>query len=158
MRFTYRPYPTRRPAPTLGGLSIRYKPVLTVTATTPAGSWVHPCLVDSGADDSIFPETTARRLGIDLTTAPQGDSVVVGGQVFSCRYALVRLSISDGIERYEWETLVGFLPAPMRWPLLGLTGFFQFFEVTLSGERQEVTIVPSAAFPGVIARPPSAGP
>jgi hypothetical protein len=131
---------------------------VSVTAAGPAGSWIHACLVDSGADDTILPESTARHLGIDLTNAPQGDSAVVGGQVLSCRYALVRLSISDGVERYEWETLVGFLPARMRWPLLGLTGFFQFFEVTFSADRQAIEILPMSAFPGVISLPPSGGP
>jgi len=158
IRFAYRRLPVSRPVLPLGGISYREKPALSVTVVTPVQRWVHASMVDSGADDTIFPDSVATFLGIDLTNAPQGDALHVGGQSVAYRYARVGLSISDGMERYEWEAIVGFLPAPLRYGLLGLAGFLEFFEVTLSGERKEVVIVPSATFPGIISRLPSGGP
>lgn len=158
MQFPFRRMSTRRPVPPLGGVSFRYKPLLHATAAGPAGSLIHLCMVDSGADDSIFPEATAHALGIDLTNAPEGDAVPIGGQPVTYRFAPLRLSVSDGTQRCEWEALVGFIARPLRYAFLGLTGFFQFFDVTLSAEKREFVVVPSPSFPGIISLPPSGGP
>jgi hypothetical protein len=38
--------------------------------------------------------------------------------------------------------------APLRWALLGHTGFLEFFDVQLLGARREVILFPNQAFAG----------
>jgi hypothetical protein len=114
----------------------------------PAGGWARDCLLDSGADDTIFPVTAAQALGINLTGAPVGRASQAGGAVIQYPYAAVTLRISDGRESCEWVATVGFVRARLRWPLLGQAGFLQFFDVTLLGARRETVLTPNASFPG----------
>jgi hypothetical protein len=148
MRFAYLPVTVRRPVYPLGGSTIRHYPVFSVAVGGPSGEWSRDCLVDSAADDTIFPITVARKVGIDLSNAPVGEARQVGGVILSYRYAQVTLRISDGLETCEWPAIVGFLDQPMRWALLGQTGFFQFLDVHLRGGRREVILTPDVAFPG----------
>jgi len=56
--------------------------------------------------------------------------------------------LSDGIEAYEWEAIVGFIDKPLHWPLLGHAGFLDFFDVNLLGHGRETILTPNPAFPG----------
>ena len=148
MRFPYRAMPMRQPVPPLGGSRTRHYPIVPVFLAGPAGGWARDCLVDSGADDTLFPDAAAQILGINLTGAPAGSASQVGGAPIHYPYASVTLRISDGQESCEWVTLVGFAKNLPRWPLLGQTGFLQYFDVTLFGARKEVFLTPNATFPG----------
>ena len=63
MIFTYLPLPTRKPVPSLGGASVRYRPILPIRVFGPLGSRLIDGCVDSGSDDTIFPLSLARKLG-----------------------------------------------------------------------------------------------
>jgi hypothetical protein len=63
-------------------------------------------------------------------------------QVFSS------LLLSYGYETCEWDAIVGFSATPMRWALLGHSGFLEFFDVQLLGARREIIIIPNTAFAG----------
>src|SRR5262245_52938491 len=103
----------------------REYPVFDLGVATPTLSVACDSLIDSGSDDTILPIWVAQRLGIDLTTAPQGDAHPVGSQPVTYRYATVELRISDGVEGCSWPAVVGFVDVPMRWGLLGRTGFLE---------------------------------
>jgi hypothetical protein len=148
MRFSYRRLLTLKPVYPLGGVSARYKPILTATIASPLGNWASACLVDSGADDTVFPDTIAHQLGIDLSGAPEGESFQAAGQPVTYRYAPVRFHLSDGMETCDWDAIVGFVAAAMRWPLLGHAGFLQFFDVTFLGHAQELILAPNPSFSG----------
>ena len=148
MRFSYRRLLTLKPVHSLGGVSARYKPILPATIASPLGNWASACLVDSGADDTVFPESIAQQLGLDLSSAPEGESFQAAGQPVTYRYAPVRFHLSDGTEACEWEAIVGFIAAAMRWPLLGHAGFLQFFDVTFLGNARELFLTPNPSFPG----------
>jgi hypothetical protein len=112
--------------------------------------------IDSAADDTVFPPHWATRLGIDLGTAPRGQARVVGGSIIQVSFAPVTLLLSDGYETCTWDAVVGFSAAPMRWALLGHSGFLEFFDVQLLGARRETLIHPNTSFVGqhsVIAAP-----
>src|SRR5262245_13793637 len=68
--FPFRVYNTGRPIPSLGGATLRHKPVISLYAFGPKGVGAAPVLVDSGCDDVILPVTVARRIGVDLTNSP----------------------------------------------------------------------------------------
>src|SRR5436189_97971 len=85
-------------------------------------------LHDAAADDTVFPPHWATRLGIDLASAPKGQAQVVGGSVIQVSFAPVSLLLSDGYETCQWDASVGFSAKPMRWALLGHSGFLEFFD------------------------------
>ena len=108
----------------------------------------------TAADDKVFPLQVARLLGIDLSNAPMGSAAQAGGTVLTYRYAPVHLRLSDGVEAFEWDAIVGFLDRPgMRRALLGHSGFLDFFDVLLRGEAKEAIVTPNGAFPGQKVRP-----
>jgi hypothetical protein len=148
MRFPYLARIAPQPVYPLGGATVRHYPVFSATVTGPASSLSRDGLLDSGADDTIFPSALANQLGIDLRNAPVGTARAISGSAFSYRYAHVTLRISDGSESCEWPAVVGFLDLPIHWALLGQTGFLQFFDVQLLGARQEVVLAPNANFVG----------
>ena len=100
------------------------------------------------ADDTVFPEEIAAKVGLNLTNAPQGSASGVGMGTVPLRYAIVGLRITDGRETREWRAWVGFTAAPLRRPLLGFAGFLQFFEASFRGDREEVELTINALYPG----------
>lgn len=158
MIFTYMPLPTRRPVPSLGGAMLRYRPIVPVGVSGPLGLRFVDSCVDCGSDDTIFPLSLARKLGIDLAGAPRGESHPVGGAIVPYLYAAVTLRVSDGVETCEWQATVGFVDLPLRWALLGHAGFLDFFDTDLRGARHEVFLTPSSAFAGTHAIRPTCSP
>lgn len=148
MRFPYQPRPTRQAVYPLAGSHTRYYPLVPVFLSGPNGGWTRDCLLDSGSDDTIFPETAAVALGIDLSGAPATSARQAGGAVIQYFYASATLRISDGKESCAWAAILGFTNYPLRWPLLGQTGFLQFFDGTLFGARRDLILTPNTTFSG----------
>ena len=148
MKFPYLGLPTRRPITSLGGISTRHRPLIPIPIVGPSGSRTLDASIDSGSDDTLFPEYLASRLGIDLSVAPEGLSSAIGAAAVSYRYALVTLRLCDGYEEFIWDSIVGFVAAPMRWAVLGHAGVLQFLDVQLLGARLETILTPNSTFPG----------
>jgi hypothetical protein len=148
MIFPYLPLPTKMPVPSLGGASVRYRPIVPVRIFGPLGSRLFDGCLDCASDDAIFPVSLARKLGIDLRGAAQGEARPVGGTVVPYSYATVTLRLSDGVETCEWQALVGFVDLPLRWALLGHAGFLDFFDTDLRGARREACLTPNTLFAG----------
>jgi hypothetical protein len=132
----------------LGGRMGRPRPVVTVGVLGPTGSWTGTALLDTGSDDTVFPEDVAALIGLDLTNAPTGSASGVGMVAAPIRYAEVRLRLTDGNEFREWPARVGFTPTPLKRGLLGFAGFFQFFTATFDGERELVELSVNSLYPG----------
>jgi len=141
---------TRLPVPSLGGISIRYRPVLAVRLTGPQDTTLVDGLLDTGADDTVFEEWHATYMGIDVRQAPERQVALAGRpQPVRCRYAPVQLRITDGIqETYEWTAVVGFVAGRLHYSLLGQAGFLQYFRADFDGEGREVVLTPKPTFPG----------
>src|SRR5262245_14470333 len=107
------------PLPSLGGGQQRYRPLLVVQLTGPGNSILRDGLLDTGSDDTVFPEDAAAKIGIDLSNAPRITVHLAGRGALPCRFAKARLRITDYIETYEWDAVVGFAPVSFRNPLLG---------------------------------------
>ena len=148
MIFPYLALPTKGPVAPLGGAMIRYRPILPVRVFGPLGSRLLDGCIDCGSDDTIFPLSIARKLGIDLTGAFQGEASPIGGTTVPYSYAAVTLRVSDGIETCEWQAMVGFVDLPLRWALLGHAGFLDFFDTELRGARREAFMTPNSMFRG----------
>ncbi len=119
-----------------------------VTLIGPTGTHLDRALIDTGSDDTVFPEAVAARVGIDLTGAPSRTAAGVGRVPAPLRYAEVTLRLTDGVEFREWRAWVGFTAAALRQPLLGYAGFLQFFTAVFDGEHEEVELTVNALYPG----------
>jgi hypothetical protein len=105
-------------------------------------------LLDTGSDDTVFPERVAARIGVDLTHAPTGGASGVGGGTALLRYAEVVLRLSDGREHRQWTARVGFTSAPLKRPLFGFAGFLQYFTASFHGDREEVELTINRLYQG----------
>jgi hypothetical protein len=149
VNFPYLVGRARTPQPSLGGSLLRPRPIAAVRILGPSSSFLRDSLLDTGADDTIFPEWVAAVIGLDLTHAETRDIGLVGRRPLPCRYSPVRLRISAGPRAtYEWPAVVGFVALPIRRPLLGFAGFFQFFDATFRGANQDVILTANRSFPG----------
>jgi hypothetical protein len=150
MRISYMPVVSPRPILSLGGGIFHYRPVVRVRLTGPRDSGVWDCLLDTGADETMFREDLAAFIGIDLTGAEERQIKLVGRPAsVRCRYAAVQLQITDGRrETYEWMAVIGFAATPLKYNLIGHGGFLQFFDAEFRGADRAVVLIPNASFPG----------
>jgi hypothetical protein len=148
MRFLYKHLSTQSPAIALGGRWVRPRPIISVTIIGPNDSRLREGLLDTGSDDTVFPEHLAATLGIDLSSAPIGSMQTANRTRARVRYAPVRLRITAGIEQREWPAWVGFTAVPLKQPLLGFAGFLQFFTATFHGDREQVELAINSLYSG----------
>jgi hypothetical protein len=137
-----------RPAFTQGGRWVRPQPLIHVALVGPTGTRPVRGILDTAADDTVFPDYVAARMGLDLTGAPTGASSGVGRVPVPLRYAQVKLRAASGGEFREWPAWVGFTSIPIRYPLLGFAGFLQYFTATFHGDREEVELAVNRLYPG----------
>jgi hypothetical protein len=147
VKFTLRAYRSPTPIPSLGGGTIRYKPVIPMTIIGPQSQETPFVLVDPGSDDIVFPMALAQRIGVDLVQAPQRHSQGVGTSApVPVVYGPVILVLSDSAQTVRWRATVGFVAVELRFSLFGIAGGLQFFRTTLDGVR-EVELIPDASLP-----------
>jgi hypothetical protein len=103
--------------------------------------------LDTGSDDTVFPERLAALIGVDLSNAPIGQNRTANMALVTVRYAQIILRITNGVQRREWPAWVGFTSAVSR-PLLGFAGFLQFFTATFHGDREQVELTFNSLYPG----------
>jgi hypothetical protein len=100
------------------------------------------CLLDSGATAVRLGIHVAELCGIDLAGAEERQ-LAAGGQLVAARMAPVTLRIGDGTDDYAWEASVWFCePWTPAFGLLGLTGFFDQFDVTISSYAERIELKP----------------
>ena len=129
MRFAFRDIPD----PGTGG--VRPCPVVDVVVE---GLDVAPqaCLLDSGATAVRFGAHVAEICGIELREAPR-IRLAVGGALVTALMAEVTLEIGDGSQQYAWSAPAWFCdPWAPSFGLLGLTGFFDHFTVTIAAYEE----------------------
>lgn len=135
MRFPFRQIPD--PV----GTGVRPRPIVDVVVE---GLELAPqaCLLDSGASAVRMGAYVAELAGLDLTDAPR-TTIAVGGALVSGRMMEVALEVSDGRSSYQWTAPVWFCePWRPSFGLLGLTGFFDHFEVTMAAYEEWLTLKP----------------
>ncbi len=135
MRFGFRELPDP------GQEKVRGRPLVDVVVE---GLDIAPqaCLLDSGATAIRFGVYVAELCGVDLTDAPE-KPLAVGGAVVSARMAEVNLLVTDGSDSYTWDAPVWFCdPWVPAFGLLGLTGFFDQFQVTIASYDEWVELTP----------------
>ncbi|MGC2373260.1 MAG: hypothetical protein WA484_05240 [Solirubrobacteraceae bacterium] len=135
MRFHFRQIPD--PV----GTGVRPRPIVDVVVE---GLELAPqaCLLDSGAGAVRMGAHVAELAGIEIGDAPR-TTIAVGGALVVGRVAEVALEVSDGRSSYQWAAPVWFCePWRPAFGLLGLTGFFDHFEVTVAAYEEWLTLTP----------------
>jgi hypothetical protein len=148
MRFRYKHIRTGRLIPSLGGRTVRPRPLIDILLIGPADNRVRPALLDTGADDTIFSDSLAGLLGVDLSNAQAGSASMAGAGAVLLRYADVMLRLTDGREWCEWQATVGFTPTRLVHPILGFAGCLQFFLAAFEGDREEVELTANSLYRG----------
>lgn len=116
------------------------RPVLDVVVGG-ASEVLVPCLVDSGAMNTLLPRWVADVAGIDWTDSPPL-ALGVGGARTDARLLPTVLTVGE----YSWEAEVAFCdPWPRSWGLLGQRSFFRYFVVTFRTADFELEIAPVPA-------------
>lgn len=146
--FPYQPLKAKKPVVSLNGRTSRPKPLIPITVIGPTGTSLEAALLDPGADDTVFPETVAQKVGLDLAQAPEGEAAGVGGVAVRLRYAEVTLRLATNTERREWRTWVAFTAAKLNRPLLGFAGCLQFFDALFLGQQEQVELTVNGLYPG----------
>ncbi len=126
---------------------VRPKPIIPITLFGPTGQDRTVVLVDSGADDVVFPMRSATVLGIPFGGLPQGQAMGVGGKPLPLVYAPVILELDDGNEVCRWRATVAFSTAMRRYGLLGIAGGLQYNRTTIDVEALQVELIATASLP-----------
>src|SRR5438270_777821 len=139
MQFPYQDEPLRgSPPPSLPTTAtVRWRPLIPVTVIGPMGNrrFFPRALLDPGSDDTVLPLAIAGLLGLTLR-ADTGHGLRWRGQGFPLRFGDVTLELCDGLQVWRWSAVVGFSPAPLRYPILGICGCLQFFDARFLGEKR----------------------
>ena len=147
MRFPFKQVAYSRSFVTLGGRTVRPRPIVTISLVGPLRTLPEQARIDSGSDDTLFPERVAAQMGLDLTGAPVEIHQTQGLGSLRIRYSQVKLRLTDGVEFREWPAWVGFAAGLSR-AVLGFSGFLQFFTTTIHGETEIVELDTNPLFPG----------
>ncbi len=78
LRFPYQTIPVGHSVVPLGGRWVRPRPIVAVSIFGPMSSRVRDAILDTAADDTVFRETLAMQIGLDLSKAPTGVGSGVG--------------------------------------------------------------------------------
>jgi len=153
--FPLRPYRLKVPTPSLGGSMVRYKPVVPLSIIGPGGQVTHPALVDTGADDVVFPANVAAHIGVDLTAALPGEARGLGGsKPVPLLYAPTILLLADATQSCRWRAMIAFTQAPLRFAIFGIAGGLEFFRTTLDVVDREIVLLPKSSLPTTTAGAP----
>ena len=93
-------------------------------------------LIDSGADDCLFPIGLAKLLGLELRPQNVGQYVGIGPGEMTALFHTVTLEIGD----WSLPLYAGFLDSPRAPALLGQNGFFSEFEVRFNLRKEAIEL------------------
>lgn len=148
MKFPLAPFFLRVPVPGRGGRLMRYRPVIRIGIVGPKAEVQTRVLVDTGADDIVFPWDIASQIGVDLTGAAQ---LTATGPTSSTPATLVFtpviLRLWDGHDSAWWRATVGFTRAPLRIALFGIAGGLEHFKTILTFSSRELELLPESSLP-----------
>jgi hypothetical protein len=152
LHFAYLPEPLAGPSPPSlpAGSAVRWRPLVPVRIRGPLGQarYFPRALLDSGADDTIFPIDVAAVLGIVLGPGP-AQAIRWRGQPYALHFGPAELELSDETGAlWRWPAVIGFSSAPIRYPILGNAGCLCFFDALFLGENRRVELDTNVSYPG----------
>lgn len=148
MKFPYREYISVFPG--TGDYRLILRPVITIRiiGTKSEARW--DALVDSGADETLFPMSLADVLGLELDQQLTSEAVGISGDRLKILYGDVELRIECDNETIAWKTTVGFVDfgkASDEVIILGHGGCLDYFTAIFDGEDAELELVANLLLP-----------
>ncbi|MEX2316243.1 MAG: hypothetical protein WD669_03760 [Pirellulales bacterium] len=110
---------------------------------------VYDALVDTGADNIIFPLSIARELKIATKIALGPSATTFGGEQIPLTYADIPLELSQNEVALRWLARVYFFDFPEGQPetlVVGHEGFLNFFTAIFDGEQTLLNLEPNPDF------------
>lgn len=130
------------------GTTQRWRPLVPITLCAANDVWhIGTALVDTGSADTIFPLDALDWLG--LQPLPSGHQLLWRGLPHPMRFATVEMELNDGKSAYMWSAVVAFSSARTRYPLLGMAGCLEFFDLRFGGASRIVQFESNQTFPGM---------
>lgn len=149
MKFPYKLYRvTKAPSVPEGMI---WRPRIPVLIIGPTGELRIEALIDTGSDQTIFPQVDMSRIGADIDADRK--SQVRGLASHEEELSLgksIKLGLQLDNETYVWPAMVWLSNAADSPALLGRSGFLEYFDVTFYGKKLEVELKPTSGFPGVV--------
>jgi hypothetical protein len=149
MRFNYTTIISS--APDTADLVVIFRPEVLITVHGPKGSGDFLALVDTGADNTILPESIAHALGIPLVAGKGPPATAFGGQEIALSYADVQLELVHPDETLRWLARVYFVAddGDKETLILGHQGFLDYFTATFRGEECVLDLEANSYLPRV---------
>jgi hypothetical protein len=150
MRFPYREYLSVFPGANDYRLILR--PVITIRIIGPKSEARWDALVDTGADETLFPISLANLLGVELDQRQTSEAAGISGDRLKIYYGEVDIQIELDQQTVAWRTVVGFVDfgsVDDEVIILGQGGCLDFFTATFDGEQAELELVPNSLLPSV---------
>ncbi len=152
LRFQYvqsRPWEDAPPPTLPPGETAFWRPFVPVAIRGPSGvcqaDEARVGLVDTGADDTIFTQIVAKKIGVKFLKVRGSHWIRWRGNRYKARYGEVRLELTD--TPLSWPAIVAFIDAPMDYALLGHAGFLQFMNVTCFGQDRIIEMETNPSYP-----------
>lgn len=148
MKFPYREYVSVFPGTCDYRLILR--PIITIRIAGARMDARWDALVDTGADETLFPLSLAEALGVELDQQLTSEAAGISGDRLKIHYGDVELRIESGQEFVAWKTTVGFVEfgsASDEVIILGHGGCLDYFTATFDGENAELKLIPNSLLP-----------
>jgi predicted aspartyl protease len=123
-------------SPDTSDIIVIFRPEVRIKVHSPNGSGDFLALVDTGADNTILPESIAHDLGIPLFRGKGPAATAFGGQEIALSYSDIELELVHPESNLRWMARVHFVVeiAEKGTLILGHQGFLEYFTATFKGE------------------------
>ncbi|MBX3452309.1 MAG: hypothetical protein KF777_22325 [Planctomycetaceae bacterium] len=148
MKFAYREYVSIYPGSNDYRLILR--PIVTIRIIGPKAEARWDALVDTGADETLFPLSLAEVLGVELNHELTSEAAGISGDRLKIYYGEVEVQIESGQDVVAWQTVVGFVDFGSSRDeviILGHGGCLDFFTAVFDGEKAELELLPNSSLP-----------
>ena len=152
MKFPYRPSIWFDAA--TQGFDFVLRPMIQIRVRGQTRSATYWALVDTGADQVVFPASLARDLNISLDSTLTGRGNSFGGGALNFILGQVELEIRHSESTVKFQTEVGFMEFDSpddEVLILGQAGFLAYFTATFDGEDAVLTLSPNSKLPKAVA-------
>jgi len=149
MRFDYTAIVSS--SPDTGEPVVIFRPEVRIKVHGSKGSGDFLALVDTGADNTILPESIARDLGISLIAGKGPAATAFGGQEIALSYADIEMELVHPNATLRWLARVYFVEgsADKETLILGHQGFLDYFTAIFKGEECALDLEANSYLPGI---------
>lgn len=151
MNFLYEAFVTLEPE--TGEPNMILRPIIPVRIFGQSAFGHYAALVDTGADNTIFPKRIADDLGIELQAGLGPDATAFGGQTISLLFGDIELELEEQQERVRWKARVqfyDFADPEDEMLILGHAGFLDYFSAMFDGEQGLLSLTPNSTLPQML--------